>query len=282
MLVKANIPFNMMNCRMQDTSPEVPRVERNDCWNQPIPWASVPTFMFVIFRFSFACGTATITFNLLWCLPTYKVPPLSKLNYKQMCDSTRGLDALLQPHPGREREKESRNSVSGRSAHLRAFRPPWMVMAGEKSGVCEPRVFPKIVIILVHKSFSNLLKFWVPHFQANPFDPRAHVTHNGWSPFYTCLLGYLIRTHGILCSEHHRKKYNEPGLNTCLGWWGNDPATQKIIRAVAEVYQHYRSYTSQRILAFAYQDPPRKQQWCWYKNKFGLIPPKVNEWWFSS
>ena len=162
------------------------------------------------------------------------------------------------------------------------FRPPWMVMAGEKSGVCEPRVFPKIVIILVHKSFSNLLKFWVPHFQANPFDPRAHVTHNGWSPFYTCLLGYLIRTHGILCSEHHRKKYNEPGLNTCLGWWGNDPATQKIIRAVAEVYQHYRSYTSQRILAFAYQDPPRKQQWCWYKNKFGLIPPKVNEWWFSS
>ena len=147
-----------------------------------------------------------------------------------MCDSTRGLDALLQPHPGREREKESRNSVSGRSAHLRAFRPPWMVMAGEKSGVCEPRVFPKIVIILVHKSFSNLLKFWVPHFQANPFDPRAHVTHNGWSPFYTCLLGYLIRTHGILCSEHHRKNYNEPGLNTCLGWWGNDPATQKIIR----------------------------------------------------
>ena len=135
MLVKANIPFNMMNCRMQDTSPEVPRVERNDCWNQPIPWASVPTFMFVIFRFSFACGTATITFNLLWCLPTYKVPrPYLNWIINKCVIQPGGLDALLQPHPGREREKESRNSVSGRSAHLRAFRPPWMVMAGEKSG----------------------------------------------------------------------------------------------------------------------------------------------------
>ena len=122
------------------------------------------------------------------------------------------------------------------------------------TGVSEPAE----ICHFIRKAMQESVGIMSATFPGKPFDPRSHVSHNGWSPiYYTCFWRYLIQTHRIICSEHHSKSNNEPVAFTSsgqswtrvCGWWGHDPATQiNNFRRSRRVYQVYLSILPQLYL----------------------------------